>query len=841
MSNLERIKPHDLRSSPRRSKARPGLDQSIRTVPSSPHSLLKAGTGLATDDPHGIGMIISSVTLSSGVWLWPVVAGLLLAVTLVLWSYHRSPIPRKWLCAGLKILGLALLGWCVLDPQWSQERARPGANLMVVLADNSRSLLVTDEGASRPRAEDLRQVLDPSTGTWQRTLEDSFELRRYQFDRRLQPVEHFAELTFQGQASAIGSALELTRRRFEGRPLAGMILLTDGIATDLPSLPTDLSGWPPIYPVVIGGQGPARDLSVRKVSVTQTAFEDAPVTVEAEVGLTGYSGGSLLARLTDRAGKTVEEQTRPIASGGTVAAFRFQVRDAPPGISFYQFSVREAGENGEATQEATLANNRRVLVVDRAQGPYRILYVSGRPNWEFKFLNRALESDDQVQLTGLIRVAKREAKFSFLGRAGESSNPLFRGTEDQAQGEVAAYDQPVLVRLNPADDQELRSGFPVLPETLFSWDAVILDDVESAFFTPTQSTLLQRFVSERGGGLLMLGGMESFAEGGYARTPIGEALPVHLDRVGSAAAPGPLTFQLDREGWLQVWARLRENESDELARLSGMPPLLVLNRVRGVKAGAGVIATANDSAGNKAPALAVHRFGRGRSAALMLGDLWRWGMRSPEARTDLEKSWRQLVRWLVADVPGRVALTVDPKPADPNGAMLLQVRVSDAKFQPVENATVNIVVEPMTFGQEGTPAEEKTLTLQAEPSPDEPGLYLASWVPRQTGGFKATAKASNANGAEEGRATAGWATDLEAQELRSLTPDISLMEALARKTGGAVVTVSGLDELAARLPSVKAPVMEAHEAPLWHTPWIFLAALGCLAAEWGLRRTSGLP
>ena len=291
-----------------------------------------------------------------------------------------------------------------------------------------------------------------------------------------------------------------------------------------------------------------------------------------------------------------------------------------------------------------------------------------------------------------------------------------------------------------------------------------------------------------------------------------------------------------------------------------MPPLLVLNRVRGVKAGAGVIATANDASGNKAPALAVQRFGRGRSAAMMLGDLWRWGMRSPEARADLEKSWRQLVRWLVADVPGRVALVVEPKPADPNGMMELQVRVSDTKFLPVENARVSITVEPVAFGQDGKAAAPsavpsvpesapvagevpsvKTLTLQAEPSPTEPGLYLASYLPRLTGGFKATVKAVNAAGAEEGRATAGWATDLEAQELRSLTPDTALMEELARKTGGAVVTASGLEELAARLPAAKAPVMEPHEEPLWHTPWIFLTAIGCLVAEWGLRRTSGLP
>ncbi|MDB6070333.1 MAG: hypothetical protein JWL81_1504 [Verrucomicrobiales bacterium] len=822
--------------------------------------------------------LTSDIVFSGASWRGPAAAFFLAGCVLVWWSYRSAPVGRRGLCAALKLAGLGLLILCVLEPQWSQPKARPGSNVMVVLADNSSSLLVSDEGASVPRSVGLRTLLDPASSAWQGELEKNFEVRRYQFDRGLQPVEAFGALRFEGRASALGSALDTVATRFRGRPLAGVVVLTDGIATDLAALPENLSGWPPVYPVVIGKKGPARDLSVRKVSVTQTAFEDAPVTVDAEVGVAGSTARSVVARLTDASGKLEEEQTLESGAGNGAVSFRFRIRNAPPGISFHRLSVREAGESGPETAEATLANNTCVVVVDRAQGPYRLLYVAGRPNWEFKFLNRALEADDQVQLAALVRVARREPKFSFLGRAGETSNPLFRGTEDQAKGEVAAYDQPVLVRLNTRDEAELRAGFPTTEEELFGYHAIILDDVESAFFTPAQAALIQRFVSSRGGGFLMLGGMESFSEGGYARTPVGEMLPVTLDRTPAVGGPVELGFNLDRDGWLQPWARLRENEADEKSRLSGMPGLRVVNRVRGVKPGAGVIATADDATGQRVPALVVQRFGRGRSAALMVGDLWRWGMKSPEARVDLEKSWRQLVRWMVADVPGRVSLATVPKPADPAGAMEIQVRVADSGYLPVENATVSLEVEPVLMdapaeapaadlsgknvsgvvaipgaatnnagaadsggGVSGGGARPGVLTLQAEPSATEPGLYVASYVPRETGGYKVTAKAVNAAGAEQGRATAGWATDLAAQELRSLTPDRALLEELARKTGGAVVEPDGLSAFAARLPSLKAPVMEPHEEPLWHTPWIFLTAVACLAGEWGLRRTQGLP
>ena len=186
---------------------------------------------------------------------------------------------------------------------------------------------------------------------------------------------------------------------------------------------------------------------------------------------------------------------------------------------------------------------------------------------------------------GLIRIALREPKFDFRGRGGETSNPLFRGFGNQAREDAERYDQPVLIRLNTRDEFELRGGFPATPEDLYGYQAVILDDLEAGFFTADQQALLQQFVSERGGGLLMLGGMESFQQGKYQRTPIGEMLPMYLDRPNETAPPGPVRLNLTREGWLQSWARLRENESDEKTRLQQMPAFQVLNPVRTHQAG----------------------------------------------------------------------------------------------------------------------------------------------------------------------------------------------------------------------------------------------------------------
>jgi uncharacterized membrane protein len=788
-------------------------------------------------------MFTATLVLSHPHWLWLVGLTLVLAVALLVWSYRSTPVgPIRWTCLLLKVLGLAALLTCLLEPLWSGQRARPGANLFAIVADNSQGLQIKDRGETRNRGEVLRDLLDPQKGAWQGKLEENFELRRYFFDARLQGSRDFSELVFDGRSSAIGTALRTLSERYRGRPLAGVLLMTDGNATDLRAAP-DLAGLPPIYPVVLGNSDPIKDIAVEDVRVSQTDFEDAPVSIQAEVKAVGYAGDDIVAQVLDVAGKKVAEQSMETRKSQDSLSFRFQIRPETPGLSFYRLQVRAKSEvnsvDAAKSDEATLANNSRVLVVDRGHGPYRILYVSGRPNWEFKFLNRALEEDPQIQLVGLIRVAKREPKFNFLGRPGETSNPLFRGFANQAPEEVQRYDQPVLVRLNTKDEVELRAGFPRTPEDLYGYYAVIVDDLEAEFFAPDQAALLQRFVSERGGGFLMLGGMECFQQGKYQRTPIGDMLPVYLDHV-EETKPGPLHLNLTREGWLQPWARLRDNEADEKSRIQTMAPFQVLNRVREVKPGASVIATVADDAGKSWPALVVQRFGRGRTAALTIGDVWHWGLHDADAHRDMDKAWRQLIRWLVTDAPSRVELTVEPRPDDGNGAVTLAVRARDLKFQALDNASVTVEIEPV-LGDASVGAKTNSLRLQAEPSVNEPGLYQAVYVPRVTGGYKATAYFTNSVGAEAGRDDTGWSTDLAAEEFRSLSPNVPLLEAIAKKSGGEVIPANKLEEFVRNLPQKHAPIMDAWTFPLWHTPVMFGFALICFVSEWGLRRWKGMP
>ncbi|MEM8955387.1 MAG: hypothetical protein AAGD22_14630, partial [Verrucomicrobiota bacterium] len=652
----------------------------------------------------GLHLLMGSVTLGSPEWLWPCV-GIIGLVVFLMWRRYRAasgmPTGAKILAGGLKVGGVLMLCLCLMDLQWREERAATGENLVLVMADGSRGMTIADEGSGEEtRAEMLQSILEREAGDWQEVLEGEYQVRRYVFGQRLEGVSDFGDLEFDRPVSDLGRTMSLLKERYANRPVAGVILLSDGNATDVESA----SDWdevffenaPPVYPVLIGEGAPPRDLGIVDVYVSETVFEDAPVTVDVDVMCRGYEGETVELRLFDESSEVVEVQEYVVEGEEDRHRFRMRLRPVKRGVLFYEavlglkgdeegegkMAGKSKGERGNGEEEATLENNRRLLMVDRGEGPYRVLYVSGRPNWEYKFFRRALAADDEVELTALVRVAKREPKFEWRGRSGESSNPLFRGFGRDDPEEDTSYDKPVLVRLDTKDGAELEDGFPSTAEDLFSqFDVIVIDDLEASFFTHGQLELLSDFVSRRGGGLLMLGGQESYQMGGYDNTPLAPLLPVYLDRVAmSGGADEDMRFELTREGWLEPWLRLRDEEVGERERLEGMPAFRALNRVRAIKPGASLLATAV-SAGDGAmiPAVVGQRYGEGRVLAVTVGDWWRWGFRSEELRPDMEKAWRQMVRWLMADVPSLVEMTVEQAGADagrqlstsaPSGAML---------------------------------------------------------------------------------------------------------------------------------------------------------------------------
>lgn len=816
-----------------------------------------------------------SLVLGNPDWLWMAV-GLAFVFLLILLSvYARWEQSARWK-AGLLLLkagAVFLLVFCLLNPMLNRSRGKPGENIVLLLLDRSASMRIgtnAEESGRMPqsRGETFAALLNDPDSAWQTRLKQDFDVRQYTFGDSLKQVDGFNSVTFDSPDTRLGSALANLNRRFEKQPLAAVLLMSDGVATD-EITPESWNRSVPIYPVMLPEAEPAPDLSIQNVSVNQTAFEDAPVTVLATIAVRGDFRGHVVATLApthpDRgtepgsAGEPLEKEPdheadrkppereqrvllpltaeSPRGAEARSLTARFQLTPPRPGVQFYRLRIFAEDEEGifdrpEATREATLANNERLITVDRGTRVFRVLYVGGRPNWEFKFLNRALEEDKRLHLVSLIRIARKETRFDFRGRAGESSNPLFRGFRTDPDEETESYEEPVLVRLNLRDEQELSDGFPTRKADLYEYDAIILDDVEADFFTHDQLTLLDRFISERGGGVMMLGGRDTFRHGDWQRTPLKDALPLYLDRPTQRLVP-PLNWHLTREGWLEPWMRLRETEDLERKRFETLVSLRIVNPHPDVKPGASVLAEVEDREGLRVPAVVTHNYGRGRMSALLAGDLWRWALkRDDDTPDDPPRFWRQLVRHLTGDVPEPIEVSTDRIELGQIPAIRIGVRVRDKEYQPQDNANVRVAIE--------TP-DGQNIELTAEPGLTQPGLFETDYVPRQAGPYTARVRVTGGRDEPERFAAVGWASNPEADEFRETAVNRSGLVQLASLSGGELVPIDQLDELVARLPYREMPVTRIESTPLWHTPWLLLLALSLLAGEWGLRRWKGLP
>jgi len=779
------------------------------------------------------------IHLGSPQWLWPAAAILAVALIVLFLAYRRAPAASRtrYACAFLKTAGFVLLVLFLLEPMWTSRKAKPGANVLILLADNSQSLQLHDGDTEKTRADELTRRLGDKKANWLRRADEDYDLRRYYFDTRLHSTTDFSEMDYKGRQSLLINHLRDLTERYGHRKVAGVVVFTDGNATDWRGDTSLLEGLAPIYPVVIGAEQPPKDVSITSLTDKSTLFEDAPVKVNAEVSSVG-SKAPVVAQLFNEKGKMIHQSVKELSADEQPVNFEFKLKPQRAGVHFYRMVVGSQTDtesdqplDPKASDEATVLNNTRWVMVDRGKGPYRILYVSGRPNWEYKFLRRSLIEDPQVNMVGLLRIAKREPKFTWRGRRGDRNNPLFKGFENKDDG-TEKYDQPVMVPLDVEDPDELREGFPRTAKELYKYHAIIIDDLEAKFFTREQMFLIQNFVTKRGGAFMMLAGWESFKTGGYQRTPIEEILPIYLDRASTSTVPGEYRWQWTKLGEFEQWTRLRSTREEHQKRTALMPQFKTFNKLQGIKPVAMLMATVTDSYEQTWPAMVVQEAGRGRSAAIMVGDLWRWHLRREDnEQEDMSQLWRQTMRWMVANIPLRIEVDQQWRRDLPNSPLDISVLLRDEQYQPQDNAKVKMRVVP--------PAGEPMI-IDLQPD-KKPGTYRTTYLPRVAGPYRATIFADLGGKTPHLERKIGWVSEPARTEFTRLSPNRDLLNQLAQSSDGQIVEGGRVDKLLDDLPNKKTLVTQTMTSPLWHRWWMLAAALICLAGEWGLRRIKGLP
>lgn len=95
-------------------------------------------------------------------------------------------------------------------------------------------------------------------------------------------------------------------------------------------------------------------------------------------------------------------------------------------------------------------------------------------------------------------------------------------------------------------------GFPTDVVELENFDAIFFSDVPATALTLRQMEAIRAYVRDFGGGLLVAGGDSSFALGGYAKTPLDDALPLRSDFEKEKEKPSlAIALVIDRSGSME--------------------------------------------------------------------------------------------------------------------------------------------------------------------------------------------------------------------------------------------------------------------------------------------------
>jgi uncharacterized membrane protein len=724
---------------------------------------------------------------------WAAAAALLLAAVAA-WQYlalrTRVPPGRALLLAGLRSAALGLVLLAVLGPQLVRRALRQVRRPLGVAIDVSRSMGLKG-GQEGTRLERVQRFL---AGTEFARISADYLPEYVAFADTATKVAPggLRGLAPTGSGTDLPGALALASSQAVSP--AALLVFSDG-GHEAPAGPTPAPGVPLVF-VGVGGDEHRRDLELGEVAAPAIAFAGQPLEVRVAVRATGLAGREV-PLLLRRGAQVLASRSVALPEDG--ASVTVPLSWTPPAPGRYALTLELPAQEGEEILE----NNRASLSVEAVRDRIRVLFVTGSPTWNYRFLRGALKGDPSVDLVSFI---------------------ILRTATD-------AVDVP---------QQELSLiPFPtqkIFMEELPNFDLLIFDNFAYQPYLPAAYLEKVREFVAGGGAFWMLGGPLSFGGGSYGASPLAPLLP--LDLPAQPAAGGtfrdePLAGRLTPAGRTHpIFQVLAEGGG-------ALPPLEGYNLAGRPRAGAVVLAEVARPGGVADPLVVLGRFGKGRVMAVLTDSLWRWALeevgRGRGNRAYLSFV-RQALRWSVDD-PRSQPVRVEPERERvvPGSRVRARIRVLGEDFLPAHRASLSVLLR-----------EPGGRTRALVPVPQGAGVFAVEAEAAEEGVVEIVAEASAA-GAVYGRAAASVTVSWPPGELRAPGLNRAAVRALLAGRRGALVDLGDDDAATARALRRALEGLAEGDAgdreesrPLAEEAWAFGAFLAVLATEWVVRRRSGL-
>ncbi|QVL30873.1 hypothetical protein KIH39_18735 [Telmatocola sphagniphila] len=764
-------------------------------------------------------------------------AGTLIGLTI--WTYlgnSKASGRRILLLIALRLLALLIAILTTLRPSISVTDKPKQPSTLLVAIDSSESMTLKDESNNLSRWEFMKKFLEKSAPLLESLKnEQQVSVQLFRFDKDFDPAKDVwdpATAKPDGKRTDFGTMMSKLYDKYQGEArLRGLLILSDGADNGVakPAISEAQkyrSIGCPIYSFAVGQESTSSES--KDIALTSIAADPSPVSIKADLRIKviadalGFEGARTKIKLfiDDKLVKTDDVQL-PKKLGNEIEI----LTKAPDKPGEYRVKVELEPLPGETT----VLNNTIESYFSVTKEGVRVLLIY-RLHEDFAYLRTALAGDK---------------RFDFVEVLRQTDDPLPESEQRKFDLTEQAYDVIILGNVSP--------------KRLLA-------------INPKLMTQIEKLVRDKGVGLMMLGGQDSFAGSpdtpaddrwNITGRPIADILPVSFGEVQQfdeeriQIIPTPtglnnfmLKLDSDPKKNKEIWNRLNDPAGKPNTRLQGYTPIGI------PKTGHIPLAVARRENGQEAPLMVGMEVGKGRTLAFgvnTLGRSWRkLGLPDKPEGYDLTlRFWKQVVLWLAHqdEVEGVVYARPEFRRLAQSAKQTIRFGVRDKRGEDIPTADIKFQI---LQGQE-TPDKNKA----KPPERDAKGQFVSAFEVTQPGEYRVVAWG-------QGKDAEGHEVTGDAMARYIVFPDISdelikpaarydILLAIENTANG---TVQDAVRRVDRLPSfleemLKNPVQALNAKPKlypdwhrnansWFLPTLLILFVSLLGFEWGLRRLWGM-
>lgn len=639
-------------------------------------------------------------------------------------------------------------------------------------------------------------------------------------------------LLAQGTQTHLGDAVRHVLSRHDAATLAGIVVMTDGQtnggAPAVSAAGLAARSGVTIYPLGLGSSEAPVNVRIVDLDAPRRVYPGDKFSLSAVLQASGSEDLTVQVQLLDgpdasadgegesgaSPGEVIDSREVRLAVDGTLTAVPFELE--PEAVGRRRLAVRIVAPPGDQNQADDMRDARYEVVARKL----RVLAIAGGPTREYRFVRNLLYRDDSTRLDVWLQT----------GQPGMSQD---------ADGQL--------------------SEFPDTAEELFQYDAIIGFDVDWLQLDAADLDLMDRWLSEQAGGLVLVAGPVYMPQWSARRTDprvakLASFFPVNLGTSNPLLRGGrsggdtqwPLEFTPEALRTEFLWVTDEPQSSFEAwEQMGGVYDFV---GVKDAKPAAKVYAYFSDpttAINDEYPVfMASQFFGAGRVFFQASGEMWR--LRGVDDAL-FDNYYTKLLRWvsegrLLRD-SNRGLLLVDRPRAMVGETVIVRAVLTDDQFEPLDVPAV----EADLLAPDGRIEKIRLLPLPGEP---RAGTYGGRFVVRQAGSYELRLTLGNA--LEEEVLRQSVQVRLPTLELERPRRNDDDLQAVAAMTGGRFLpidpaggaldseTTSAIEGLAAAIePQPQTTVLpgtpDRDFARRMRASLLWLLAT-CLTFEWVVRR-----